>query len=109
MLDKETAAVLKVINEISDGAFKMIDADELINKTNTDERLTKPALAAIIKKLAEHDLVKIKTSTADMYVIAPTPKAKLAEERIVEDTITTPTATGQALSSPALKQRSEVA
>lgn len=80
MLDKLNSAVLNVINTISDGTFKVVDADEIIEKLNLEEKPTKLKLSGAIKNLAERDLIKVKSASLDMYCLASTPKARITEE-----------------------------
>ena len=41
MLDRQLNAVLTVLNDFSDGAYKIIDADEIIAKLSDSDRCTR--------------------------------------------------------------------
>jgi hypothetical protein len=82
MLDRQSTAVLNIINSISNGAYKIIDADEIISRLSETEKATKLELAGIIRSLTDHELVKVKYSTVEEYCLAALPKARLVEERI---------------------------
>lgn len=84
MLDRKTTSVLNIINNISDGSFKCIDADDIIGKLPNDVKPAKAELNAIIKNLADHEIIAIKYATMDEYCLAALPKARLVEEKVQE-------------------------
>ena len=61
MLSGKTLAVLKAVVELSGGTFKVLDADDIIEKVE-GEKPQKLELSGIIKSLAEQGLVKVKTA-----------------------------------------------
>lgn len=82
MLDRQSTAVLNIVNNISNGAYKIIDAEEIISRLAEADKATKLELAGIIRSLTDHELIKVKYSTMDEYCLAALPKARLVEERI---------------------------
>ena len=60
MLDKQLNAVLCILNDISDGSYKIIDADEIISKLSDSDRCTKVELSGIIRTLSDNDYIKVK-------------------------------------------------
>lgn len=82
MLDKQATSVLNIINSISDGSYKIIDADEIISKLGESEKASKLELVGIIRTLVDYELVKIKFSTVDEYCMASLPKARIVEDKV---------------------------
>ena len=79
MLDKQLNAVLCILNDISDGSYKIIDADEIISKLSDSDRCTKVELSGIIRTLSDNDYIKVKYSTVDEYCLATLAKARAIE------------------------------
>ena len=69
MLDRQLNAVLTVLNDFSDGAYKIIDADEIIAKLSDSDRCTKVELSGIIRTLSDND-----------YCLATLAKARAIEK-----------------------------
>ena len=80
MLDRQLNAVLTVLNDFSDGAYKIIDADEIIAKLSDSDRCTKVELSGIIRTLSDNDYIKVKYSTVDEYCLATLAKARAIEK-----------------------------
>ena len=76
MLDRQLNAVLTVLNDFSDGAYKIIDADEIIAKLSDSDRCTKVELSGIIRTLSDNDYIKVKYSTVDEYCLATLASAR---------------------------------
>ena len=74
MLDRQLNAVLTVLNDFSDGAYKIIDADEIIAKLSDSDRCTKVELSGIIRTLSDNDYIKVK------YCLATLAKARAIEK-----------------------------
>lgn len=83
MLDRQLNAILTILNDISDGAFKIIDADDIIGKLSESDKCTKVELAGLIRTLSDNDYIKVKYSTVDEYCLSTLAKAR-AVERPVE-------------------------
>ena len=66
MIGGKTFAVLKAVVELSGGTFKVLDADDIIEKVE-GEKPQKLELSGIIKSLAEQGLVKVKTASTETY------------------------------------------
>lgn len=79
MLDRQYNAVLTVLNDFSDGSYKIIDADEIIAKLSDSDRCTKVELSGIIRTLSDNDYIKVKYSTVDEYCLATLAKARAIE------------------------------
>lgn len=79
MLSGKTLAVLKAVVELSGGTFKVLDADDIIEKVE-GEKPQKLELSGIIKSLAEQGLVKVKTASTETYCIQSLTRATLALE-----------------------------
>lgn len=75
VLGKPARTVLEYIKKVSDGTFKVLDADEILAQF-TEDKPTKTVLGGIIKSLEEAEYVKVKSSSADMYCLAATSKAR---------------------------------
>ena len=81
MLDRQLNAVLTVLNDFSDGAYKIIDADEIIAKLSDSDRCTKVELSGIIRTLSDNDYIKVKYSTVDEYCLATLAKRAPSKRR----------------------------
>lgn len=78
MLDKRTAATLFVINgECADGAYKVIEAEELIAKLPSKLATEADGLKQTLKYLKEREYIDIKYSDNDVYCLFPLPKGRL--------------------------------
>lgn len=82
MLDKQATSVLNIINSISDGSYKIVDADEIISKLGESEKASKIELVGIMRTLVDYELVKVKYSTLDEYCLAALPKARIVEDKV---------------------------
>ncbi len=80
MLDRQLNAVLSVLNDFSDGSYKIIDADEIIAKLSDTDRCTKVELSGLIRTLSDNDYIKVKYSTVDEYCLATLAKARAIEK-----------------------------
>ncbi len=79
MIGGKTFAVLKAVVELSGGTFKVLDADDIIEKVE-GEKPQKLELSGIIKSLAEQGLVKVKTASTETYCIQSLTRATLVLE-----------------------------
>lgn len=79
MLDKQLNAVLTILNDVSDGAYKIIDADDIISKLSESDKCSKVEFAGIVRTLADNDYVKVKYSTVDEYCLSTLAKARAIE------------------------------
>ncbi len=92
MLDRNGSVVLNIINGISDGAYKIIDADDIISAMPTDIKLTRLELSGIIRSLVDHELIAVKYSNLEEYCLAALPKARIIAEKEREKAIVAPQA-----------------
>ena len=76
MLSGKTLAVLKAVVELSGGTFKVLDADDIIEKVE-GEKPQKLELSGIIKSLAEQGLVKVKTASTETTAYKASPARRL--------------------------------
>lgn len=79
MLDSQLSAVLKVLNQLSDGSYKIAEADEIIGKLPEPDRCTKVELAGFLRMLADNDYIGVKYSSIDEYCFATLSKARVIE------------------------------
>ncbi|HPD01906.1 MAG TPA: hypothetical protein P5161_05610 [Eubacteriales bacterium] len=80
MLDEKSVKVLEYIRSVSkDGAFKVMDADEIIESAGG--ALTKAELSKVIKDLAEREYIYVKFATLNDYCLAGTSKAIIEAEK----------------------------
>lgn len=82
MLDRQLNAILTILNDISDGAFKIIDADDIISKLSESDKCTKVELAGLIRTLTDNEYIKVKYSTVDEYCLATLAKARTIEKPV---------------------------
>lgn len=80
MLDRQLNAILTILNDISDGAYKIIDTDDIISRLSDTDKCTKVELSGIIRTLADNEYIKVKYSTVDEYCLATLSKARAIEK-----------------------------
>lgn len=90
MLDKNGSIVLNIINGISDGAYKIIDADDIISAVPDGVKLTRLELSGIIRSLVDHELIAVKYSNLEEYCLAALPKARIIAEKEREKAVVPP-------------------
>lgn len=76
MQNEKSQNVLKAVVELSGGTFKVLDAEDIIEKIE-GEKPQRLELSGIIKALQEQGLVTVKSASLDTYCIASKTRAKL--------------------------------
>lgn len=71
MLNSDTKQVLEILRRLTgeDGNFKIIEADEVLEKLPADMQLDKVKLSAIIRDLRDREYLKVKYFTPDEYCL----------------------------------------
>lgn len=73
MLDKLAAAVLCVVNETADGAYRVLDAQEFLSALPARLRADEETLGEALRRLAEGGYISVKYSEAGTYCVAALP------------------------------------
>ena len=73
MLDKLAAAVLCVVNETADGAYRVLDAQEFLSALPARLRADEETLGEALRRLAESGYISVKYSEAGTYCEAALP------------------------------------
>lgn len=79
MLDKLAAAVLCVVNETADGAYRVLDAQEFLSALPARLRVDEETLGEALRRLAEGGYISVKYSEAGTYCVAALPKGRAVQ------------------------------
>jgi len=81
MLDKRTARILSVITKFcSDGSYKIIEIADLIKEMPPRSRVGAEDLGAIMRFLADGEMINIKYSDDKVYCVAVLPRGRVVDE-----------------------------
>ncbi len=71
MLSADRKAVLDALKEIAgeDGLYKVVDADEVIEKLPETQKMSLTELSSVIKDLRDREYIKVKYLTLDEYCL----------------------------------------
>lgn len=71
MLDAEKKEVMRVLRELTgqDDVYKVIEAEEILEKISPDTPLNKQQLSAIIRDLRDREYLQVKYFTPDEYCL----------------------------------------
>lgn len=75
MLDKRTAAVLELLKNKTENAYKVLDKEQLLRELPKKLRIDAQGLLAIVTFLTENEYVSVKYQDKDEICIATTIKA----------------------------------
>lgn len=82
MLDKNTTAVLKVLNKLAEGnAYKVITGDEILSNLSQKSHFDLEIIKQIIDFLEKQQYLNIKFSEENTYCYSLLPKAKIYLEQ----------------------------
>ena len=82
MLDKRSnALLLYIVSQCEEGAFKVIDANDMIKAFPKKFKINQDNISQIIKYLTQHEYIVVKHSDENFYCLAPLPKARLKHEK----------------------------
>ena len=86
VLDKRTKKLLDVILRIcgDDGAYKIIEIDEIVKGMSPRFKIESEGLAQIFKFMIAMELIDIKYNDENVYCLAVLPKARIYEEHKIE-------------------------
>ena len=76
MLDKLTAAVLAIVNEETDGSYKVVDADELLSRLPARFRADAAGLSNALSFLSARGYIDIRYSDKGTYCLCSLPKGR---------------------------------
>lgn len=87
MLSNDSKKVYDILRTIAreDEVFKIIEADEVLEKLPKDEQLTKVQLSAIIKELKESQYIVVKYFTPDEYCLETLFKEEVVEQPVQQE------------------------
>ncbi|MFW5780700.1 MAG: hypothetical protein ACOCWI_04545 [Bacillota bacterium] len=82
MLDKKSYAVLEfIVNSSTDGDSIVLEKDEILS--GIDNACDEEELSYCIEDLALNEMISIKYTDDNLYVVAPLPKGRVAAEKKV--------------------------
>ncbi len=71
MLNPDSQLVYEILRSLTgdDGVYKIIEADEVIERLPADKRFTKVQLSGIVRDLKDRDYIGVKYFTPDEYCL----------------------------------------
>ena len=83
MLDKNTTAILRVLNKLAEGnAYKVITSDEIMANLSQKSHYDLEIIKQILDFLEKQQYINIKFSEANTYCYSLLPKAKIYLEQV---------------------------
>ena len=85
MLDKLTAAVLGVVNEGSDGSYKVMDISDFLSALPGKLGADEAGVESAIKYLSERAYIDVRYSDKGTYCLSSLPKGRTYAETAAEE------------------------
>jgi hypothetical protein len=88
MLNGQNKQVMDVLRALTgeDGIFKVLEADEILEKLPADSGMTKVQLSAVIRDLRDREYLKVKYFTPDEYCLLTLRRAEEIQQLVEEVT-----------------------
>ncbi len=85
MLDKLTSAILNIVNEQTDGSYKVLETSDFINMLPGRVRTDAAGIENALQYLSERGYIDLRYSEKGTYCITSLPKGRTYTESVMAD------------------------